>query len=174
MYTTSTEWILYLSVVRLSLSGKDSSSNPSACTQMCARMLAAMMYIMWIFWSCMTHILMCMWRSSNLWTNEANESFDHLFGLLRIYRESSGIASVEDTRFGDPVQKAEAVTFRRACARLGLQLHLHQEDALWKKLFHISWCAILASGFVKTGAFHVTEIKVMIWPCKACVKQLCF
>ncbi|XP_020248180.1 DNA repair RAD52-like protein 1, mitochondrial [Asparagus officinalis] len=54
-----------------------------------------------------------------------------LFGTdAEIYRESSGTASVEDTRFGDPVQKAEAMAFRRACARLGLGLHLYHEDAL--------------------------------------------
>lgn len=49
---------------------------------------------------------------------------------IQIYRESSGTACVEDTRFGDPVQKAEAMAFRRACARLGLGLHLYHEDAL--------------------------------------------
>ncbi|KAG9457051.1 hypothetical protein H6P81_001559 [Aristolochia fimbriata] len=45
-----------------------------------------------------------------------------------IYRESTGTASVDDTSFGDPVQKAEAMAFRRACARLGLGLHLYHED----------------------------------------------
>ncbi|PKA56645.1 hypothetical protein AXF42_Ash012775 [Apostasia shenzhenica] len=45
-----------------------------------------------------------------------------------IYRESSGTASVDDTDYGDPVQKAEAMAFRRACARLGLGLHLYHED----------------------------------------------
>ncbi|KAG4979158.1 hypothetical protein JHK82_032406 [Glycine max] len=49
----------------------------------------------------------------------------HLFSL-DIY----GTASVDDTSYGDPVQKAEAIAFRRACARFGLGLHLyHQEDA---------------------------------------------
>lgn len=47
---------------------------------------------------------------------------------LQIYREASGTASVEDTNYGDPVQKAEAMAFRRACARLGLGLHLYHED----------------------------------------------
>ncbi|KAG0500951.1 hypothetical protein HPP92_001023 [Vanilla planifolia] len=45
-----------------------------------------------------------------------------------IYRESTGTASVEDTNYGDPVQKAEAMAFRRACARLGLGLHLYHEE----------------------------------------------
>uniref|UniRef100_A0A0R0HC59 GDSL esterase/lipase n=1 Tax=Glycine max TaxID=3847 RepID=A0A0R0HC59_SOYBN len=48
------------------------------------------------------------------------------FHLVHIY----GTASVDDTSYGDPVQKAEAIAFRRACARFGLGLHLyHQEDA---------------------------------------------
>ncbi|KAH7663790.1 hypothetical protein IHE45_14G079500 [Dioscorea alata] len=47
-----------------------------------------------------------------------------------VYRESSGTASVEDGGYGDPVQKAEAMAFRRACARLGLGLHLYHEDML--------------------------------------------
>ncbi|CAL4953435.1 unnamed protein product [Urochloa decumbens] len=45
-----------------------------------------------------------------------------------IYREATGTASVGDTSYGDPVQKAEAMAFRRACARLGLGLHLYHED----------------------------------------------
>ncbi|KAM0890874.1 hypothetical protein ACQ4PT_026767 [Festuca glaucescens] len=46
-----------------------------------------------------------------------------------IYREATGTASAaEDTGFGDPVQKAEGMAFRRACARLGLGLHLYHED----------------------------------------------
>ncbi|KQK10861.1 DNA repair RAD52-like protein 1, mitochondrial [Brachypodium distachyon] len=45
-----------------------------------------------------------------------------------IYREATGTASVQDTGFGDPVQKAEGMAFRRACARLGLGLHLYHED----------------------------------------------
>ncbi|KAJ4952562.1 hypothetical protein NE237_029394 [Protea cynaroides] len=52
-----------------------------------------------------------------------------LYGTdAEIYRESTGTASVEDTSYGDPVQKAEAMAFRRACARLGLGLHLYHED----------------------------------------------
>jgi hypothetical protein len=46
----------------------------------------------------------------------------------QIYREATGTASVDDTSYGDPVQKAEAMAFRRACARLGLGLHLYHED----------------------------------------------
>lgn len=46
----------------------------------------------------------------------------------KIYRESTGTASVDDTSYGDPVQKAEAMAFRRACARFGLGLHLYHED----------------------------------------------
>ncbi|KAJ6848405.1 DNA repair RAD52-like protein 1, mitochondrial [Iris pallida] len=54
-----------------------------------------------------------------------------LYGTdAEIYRESTGTASVDDTSYGDPVQKAEAMAFRRACARLGLGLHLYHEDAL--------------------------------------------
>ncbi|PIA47064.1 hypothetical protein AQUCO_01400042v1 [Aquilegia coerulea] len=52
-----------------------------------------------------------------------------IYGIdAEIYRESSGTASCSDTKFGDPVQKAEAMAFRRACARLGLGLHLYHED----------------------------------------------
>ncbi|XP_078182311.1 cobalt ion binding protein [Carex rostrata] len=45
-----------------------------------------------------------------------------------IYREATGTSCVDDTTFGDPVQKAEAMAFRRACARLGLGLQLYPED----------------------------------------------
>ncbi|XP_050253525.1 DNA repair RAD52-like protein 1, mitochondrial [Quercus robur] len=52
-----------------------------------------------------------------------------LYGTdAEIYRESTGTASVDDTGYGDPVQKAEAMAFRRACARFGLGLHLYHED----------------------------------------------
>ncbi|KAH9550702.1 hypothetical protein CY35_10G085300 [Sphagnum magellanicum] len=44
------------------------------------------------------------------------------------WRESSGTASVSDTQFGDPVQKAEGMAFRRACARFGLGLYLYHEE----------------------------------------------
>jgi hypothetical protein len=44
------------------------------------------------------------------------------------WRESSGTASVNDIHFGDPVQKAEGMAFRRACARFGLGLYLYHED----------------------------------------------
>ncbi|RVW31787.1 DNA repair RAD52-like protein 1, mitochondrial [Vitis vinifera] len=49
---------------------------------------------------------------------------------IKMYRESTGTALVEDTGYGDPVQKAEAMAFRRACARFGLGLHLYHEDML--------------------------------------------
>lgn len=45
-----------------------------------------------------------------------------------IYRESTGTAYVEEKGIGDAVQKAEGMAFRRACARLGLGLHLYHED----------------------------------------------
>ncbi|XP_043720581.1 DNA repair RAD52-like protein 1, mitochondrial [Telopea speciosissima] len=52
-----------------------------------------------------------------------------LYGTdAEIYRESTGTASVDDTSYGDPVQKAEGMAFRRACARLGLGLHLYHEE----------------------------------------------
>ncbi|KAI9201076.1 hypothetical protein LWI28_017670 [Acer negundo] len=47
-----------------------------------------------------------------------------------IYRESTGTASMDEPGYGDPVQKAEAMAFRRACARFGLGLHLYHEDIL--------------------------------------------
>lgn len=50
--------------------------------------------------------------------------------FVKIYRESTGTTSVNDKGYGDAVQKAEAMAFRRACARLGLGLHLYHEDAL--------------------------------------------
>ncbi|PIN02058.1 hypothetical protein CDL12_25436 [Handroanthus impetiginosus] len=52
-----------------------------------------------------------------------------LYGTdAEIFRESTGTASVSDSGYGDPVQKAEAMAFRRACARFGLGLHLYHED----------------------------------------------
>ncbi|XVF29804.1 hypothetical protein REPUB_Repub16aG0002600 [Reevesia pubescens] len=54
-----------------------------------------------------------------------------LYGTdAEIYRESTGTTSVDDPGYGDPVQKAEAMAFRRACARFGLGLHLYHEDLL--------------------------------------------
>ncbi|KAG6483754.1 DNA repair RAD52-like protein 1, mitochondrial [Zingiber officinale] len=52
-----------------------------------------------------------------------------LYGTdAEIYREASGTAdAAHNTSYG--VQKAEAMAFRRACARLGLGLHLYYEDA---------------------------------------------
>ncbi|CAO2834431.1 unnamed protein product [Amaranthus hypochondriacus] len=45
-----------------------------------------------------------------------------------IYRESTGTASVVGKGYGDAVQQAEGMAFRRACARLGLGLHLYHEE----------------------------------------------
>lgn len=60
----------------------------------------------------------------------ASDLFSQLYAtcFCQIFRESTGTASVDDTSFGDPVQKAEAMAFRRACARFGLGLHLYHED----------------------------------------------
>ncbi|GJU01972.1 DNA repair RAD52-like protein 1, mitochondrial [Tanacetum coccineum] len=52
-----------------------------------------------------------------------------LYGTdAEIFRESTGTSSVEEVGYGDPVQKAEAMAFRRACARFGLGLHLYHEE----------------------------------------------
>ncbi|XP_075479808.1 DNA repair RAD52-like protein 1, mitochondrial [Primulina tabacum] len=53
-----------------------------------------------------------------------------LYGTdAEMYRESTGTALVsEEGGYGDAVQKAEAMAFRRACARFGLGLHLYHED----------------------------------------------
>ncbi|KAJ6855322.1 DNA repair RAD52-like protein 1 [Populus alba x Populus x berolinensis] len=52
-----------------------------------------------------------------------------LYGTdAELHRESTGTAALDETGFGDPVQKAEAMAFRRACARFGLGLHLYHED----------------------------------------------
>ncbi|KAL1555734.1 DNA repair RAD52-like protein 1, mitochondrial isoform X1 [Salvia divinorum] len=52
-----------------------------------------------------------------------------LYGTdAEIFREATGSASASDTSYGSPVQKAEAMAFRRACARLGLGLHLYHEE----------------------------------------------
>lgn len=52
-----------------------------------------------------------------------------LYGTdAELYRESTGTAALAEIGFGDPVQKAEAMAFRRACARFGLGLHLYHED----------------------------------------------
>ncbi|KAI4320126.1 hypothetical protein MLD38_033637 [Melastoma candidum] len=54
-----------------------------------------------------------------------------LYGTdAEMYRESTGTASTDEAGYGDPVQKAEAMAFRRACARFGLGLHLYHEDML--------------------------------------------
>ncbi|CAL5401694.1 unnamed protein product [Camellia sinensis] len=49
---------------------------------------------------------------------------------MEIYKESTGTAPINDAGYGDPVQMAEAMAFRRACARFGLGLHLDHEDVL--------------------------------------------
>ncbi|KAL4583171.1 hypothetical protein LXL04_007737 [Taraxacum kok-saghyz] len=53
-----------------------------------------------------------------------------LYGTdAEIFRESTGTSWVEEVGgYGDPVQKAEAMAFRRACARFGLGLHLYHEE----------------------------------------------
>ncbi|CAM8982072.1 unnamed protein product [Rhodiola kirilowii] len=52
-----------------------------------------------------------------------------LYGVdAEMHRESTGTAPLTDTGFGDPVQKAEAMAFRRACARFGLGLYLYHDD----------------------------------------------
>ncbi|KAL3528170.1 hypothetical protein ACH5RR_012826 [Cinchona calisaya] len=54
-----------------------------------------------------------------------------LYGTdAEIYRESTGTASVDEPGYGDAVQKAEAMAFRRACSRFGLGLHLYHQDML--------------------------------------------
>lgn len=54
-----------------------------------------------------------------------------LYGIdAEIYREATGTATVNEPGYGDAVQKAEAMAFRRACARFGLGLHLYHEDLL--------------------------------------------
>ncbi|KAJ8759530.1 hypothetical protein K2173_007147 [Erythroxylum novogranatense] len=53
-----------------------------------------------------------------------------LYGTdAELHREATGTAALDDSGFGDPVQKAEAMAFRRACARFGLALHLYHEDS---------------------------------------------
>ncbi|KAL5982822.1 hypothetical protein ACLOJK_016899 [Asimina triloba] len=77
-----------------------------------------------------------------------------------IYRESSGTASVDDTSYGDPVQKAEAMAFRRACARtdtffvIGNQhlgvLHLDMGKVLVKYKSEVDWSLRLCSSCYRT------------------------
>ncbi|EPS71853.1 cobalt ion binding protein [Genlisea aurea] len=45
-----------------------------------------------------------------------------------LFRESTGTASVNGEGYGEGVQIAEAMAFRRACAKFGLGLHLYHED----------------------------------------------
>ncbi|KAL2607411.1 hypothetical protein R1flu_025984 [Riccia fluitans] len=42
------------------------------------------------------------------------------------WRESSGTATLDDVHFGDPVQKAEGMAFRRACARFEKWAYNHE------------------------------------------------
>ena len=54
-----------------------------------------------------------------------------LYGIdAEMHREATGTATVNEPGYGDAVQKAEAMAFRRACARFGLGLHLYHEDLL--------------------------------------------
>lgn len=45
---------------------------------------------------------------------------------ISIFRDASGTAVIKGKMIGDPVQKAEAMAFRRACARFGLGLYLYK------------------------------------------------
>ncbi|KAJ7567019.1 hypothetical protein O6H91_02G128700 [Diphasiastrum complanatum] len=72
------------------------------------------------------------------------------------YRESTGTSFLDDVQYGDPVQKAEGMAFRRACARFGLvdlrleidhdydegRLYLHQSRHIQKILddFEMTYC----------------------------------
>eukprot|EP00850_Spirogloea_muscicola_P009663 SM000054S18149 [mRNA] locus=s54:705895:706509:- [translate_table: standard] len=44
------------------------------------------------------------------------------------WREATGTAEITGDGFGDPVQKAEGMAFRRACARFGMGLYLYNGD----------------------------------------------
>lgn len=44
------------------------------------------------------------------------------------FREASGTVCTVEAKSGDPVQKAEAMAFGRACARFGLGLYLHHDE----------------------------------------------
>ncbi|RRT42801.1 hypothetical protein GW17_00042274 [Ensete ventricosum] len=67
----------------------------------------------------------CSWHPPLIYSADGR-SF--LMSLPQVQREATGTASTMDTDVGDPVQKAEAMAFRRACARLGLGLYLYHED----------------------------------------------
>lgn len=47
-----------------------------------------------------------------------------------VYRESTGTADIPGDGYGDPVQKAEGMAFRRCCARMGLGLYLYTDEKL--------------------------------------------
>ncbi|XP_047322790.1 DNA repair RAD52-like protein 1, mitochondrial [Impatiens glandulifera] len=52
-----------------------------------------------------------------------------LYGTdAEMHRESTGTAQVNVQGYGNAVQFAESMAFRRACARFGLGLHLYHED----------------------------------------------
>lgn len=44
------------------------------------------------------------------------------------FREASGTTLTTQSKSEDPIQKAEAMAFCRACARFGLGLYLHHEE----------------------------------------------
>ena len=44
-----------------------------------------------------------------------------------LYREGTGLESLSVDSYGDPSSNAEAMAFRRACAKFGLGLHLYEE-----------------------------------------------
>eukprot|EP00252_Welwitschia_mirabilis_P025503 TRINITY_DN7995_c0_g2_i1.p1 TRINITY_DN7995_c0_g2~~TRINITY_DN7995_c0_g2_i1.p1 ORF type:complete len:198 (+),score=16.85 TRINITY_DN7995_c0_g2_i1:318-911(+) len=44
------------------------------------------------------------------------------------YREATGTAPLDKEEIKDPVQVAEAMAFRKACARFGLGLYLYHDD----------------------------------------------
>ncbi|KAI3767535.1 hypothetical protein L2E82_17727 [Cichorium intybus] len=71
-------------------------------------------------------------RSINYSTDGKSVSVTYrvtIYGVdAEIFRESTGTSSIDDVGYGDPVQKAEAMAFRRACARFGLGLHLYHEE----------------------------------------------
>ncbi|CAH2066740.1 unnamed protein product [Thlaspi arvense] len=69
----------------------------------------------------------CVHLTSPIWKSITNSI---IVCVVKIFRESTGTTSVNEKGYGDAVQKAEAMAFRRACARLGLGLHLYHEDAL--------------------------------------------
>ena len=45
-----------------------------------------------------------------------------------IYREGTGIETLDTSSYGDPQSNAESMAFRRAAARFGLGLHLYEKE----------------------------------------------